>query len=73
MNNKTKTWEDLIVAEIRSIRDAHARKFNYNLVAIVDDLMKKQRQREAQGRKFVTFSPPDNLTTRDSTKLIPLI
>ena len=33
----TKTWEDAIVGEIRAVREAHAKKFNYDLDAIFND------------------------------------
>ncbi len=32
---------DPIVAEVRRIRDAHSKKFNYNLKAIAEDYKKK--------------------------------
>ena len=38
-----KTWSDPIVDEIRSIREAHAKKFNYDLEAIVEDLKEYER------------------------------
>lgn len=47
-------WNDPIVDEVRKVRDAHARKFNYDLQAIADDLKKQQK---ASGRKFVTLPP----------------
>ncbi|MBE9117273.1 hypothetical protein IQ249_15335 [Lusitaniella coriacea LEGE 07157] len=66
MNEETKIWEDPIVAEVRAIREAHARQFNYDLTAIVEDLMQKQRQREAEGVRFVTFPPPGERTQNPS-------
>ncbi len=35
-------WKDAIVEEIHRIRDEHAKKFNYDLHAICEDLRKKQ-------------------------------
>ena len=47
-------WRDPIVEEIRKIRDEHARKFNYDLHAICEDI----RQRQARsGRTVVSRSP----------------
>ncbi len=47
-------WRDPVVEEVRSIRDAYAKRFNYDLDAIVDDLRKK----EAQGdRELVEPAP----------------
>ena len=38
-----KTWSDPIVDEIRGIREAHAKKFNYDMEAIVEDLKEYER------------------------------
>ena len=35
-------WKDPIVAETRTLRDEYARQFNYDIEAILEDLMKKQ-------------------------------
>ena len=34
---------DPIVEKVRKIRDAHAKKFNYNVDQIVSDLVEKQK------------------------------
>jgi len=47
-------FEDPIVEEIRQIRDAYAKQFNYDLDAICEDLRKKQEQ---SGKKSVSFPP----------------
>ena len=47
-------WNDPIVEEVRKVRNAHARKFNYDLQAIVADLRKQQK---ASKRKVVTLAP----------------
>ncbi len=47
-------FDDPIVEEVRKIRDAYAKKFKYDLEAIVADLIKQQ---EASGRKLVSFPP----------------
>ena len=47
-------WKDPIVEEVRTIRQKHAKRFNYDLRAIVDDLRKQQEQ---SGRKYVRFEP----------------
>ena len=36
-------WNDPIVEEIRAVRNAHAKKFNYDLKAIAADLKKQQK------------------------------
>lgn len=35
-------WKDPIVEEVRRIRDEHAKKFNYDLHAICEDIRKRQ-------------------------------
>jgi hypothetical protein len=45
-------WDDPIVEEVRAIRDAHAKKFNYDLKAIAADLKKRQK---AGKRRVVTL------------------
>ncbi len=47
-------WQDEIVAEIRGVRDAYARRFNYDAQAICQDL---QRLQEQSGRKVVRPVP----------------
>lgn len=36
-------WNDPVVEEIHRAREAHARKFNFNLEAIVEDLHRIER------------------------------
>ncbi len=43
---------DSIVAEVRAIREAYAREFDYDLRAICRDL---QEQEKKSGRKTVSF------------------
>ena len=47
-------WKDPIVEEVRKIRQKHAKRFNYDLRAIVEDLRKQQEQ---SGRTHVRFEP----------------
>jgi hypothetical protein len=47
-------WKDPIVEEVREIREAHAKKFNYDLKAIYQDVKMREK---ASGRKFVTLPP----------------
>ncbi len=53
-------WTDQIVEETRAIRDAQAKRFDYDLEAIVTHL--KARQRE-EGRHVVSFPPKPALPT----------
>ncbi len=45
---------DTLVDEVRAIRDAYAKRFNYDLDAIVADLREKAASR---GTKLVTLPP----------------
>ena len=47
-------WQDPIVEEVRAIRDAYAKQFNYDLEAIYRDL----KEQEAKSNlAFVSLSP----------------
>ncbi len=43
---------DPIVEEVRKVRDAHARRFNYDLAAICEDIRQHQ---ELCGHRLVTL------------------
>jgi len=47
-------WNDPIVEEVREIRNAHAKKFNYDLKAIAADLRKQQQK---GGHKAILLPP----------------
>ena len=51
-NTETETRKDPIVEEVRRARAAHAKKFGYDLEAIVRDVKKHE-----QDRKVVSFPP----------------
>ena len=50
-------YEDEIIKETRRLRDEYAKKFNYDLDLIFEDLQKKQKE---SGRKYVSFSAKKN-------------
>jgi hypothetical protein len=52
-DEELKNWEDPIVAEVRAIRDANSHKFNYDLKAIFQDLIDKQKEHQALGWEYV--------------------
>jgi hypothetical protein len=59
---------DPIVAEIRTVRHAHAVKFNNDLAAICADI---RRQEKESRRQYVTYPPrlietPDDASAPDS-------
>lgn len=62
----TEQWEDEIVEEVRAIRDAHARQFNYDAGAIFDDLLKTQEELKKQGYRFAPL-PPKQLPKKTGT------
>ncbi len=45
-------WTDPIVEELHKIREEHAAKFNFNLLAMVRDYQKQQQQ---SGGEVVSF------------------
>jgi hypothetical protein len=53
MEQQRKKWEDPIVAEVRSKREAYARQFNYDLNLLVEDLQRKRTVWEKMGMHFV--------------------
>ena len=55
--------KDLIITEIRQVREAHAKRFNYDVYAILRDL--KERQIKS-GRKTVSL-PPKRLKSAEQT------
>ncbi len=55
--------KDPIVEEVRQVREAHAKKFGYDLEAIVRDLKKHEQQ---TGCKVVSF-PPKRLVQQKGT------
>ena len=58
-------WEDVIVEEVRQVRDRHAKQFNFDLWAIYQDL----QQQEIQGqRKLVVLPAKKRRRTASITK-----
>ena len=55
---------DPIVDEIRSIRDAYAKQFNYNIEAIIKDIKDKQK---SSNFKCITL-PPKRLKQNENMK-----
>ncbi|MGH7966229.1 MAG: hypothetical protein ACRERD_31135 [Candidatus Binatia bacterium] len=47
-------WKDPVVEEVRAIRDAYAKQFNYNLEAIYRDL---KEQEAKSGWEMVSLPP----------------
>jgi hypothetical protein len=50
-------WKDPIVEEIQKIREAHAKKFNHDMLAIYNDLKTKEMKSEW---KIVTLPLSNN-------------
>jgi mitochondrial fission protein ELM1 len=50
-------WQDPIVEELHRYREAHAKKFNYDVWAIHEDLKTKQKQYERDGWRVVSSCP----------------
>jgi hypothetical protein len=47
-------WKDPIVEKLHRYREAHAKKFNYDLNAIYEDMKIKQKQQELEGWRVVS-------------------
>ena len=47
-------WEDVIVNEVRKVRETYAQQFEFDLKAIFEDL---KRQELESNRSFVSFAP----------------
>ena len=58
-------WSDPIVEEGRAVRNAHAKKFNYDLKSIAADLKKQQK---LSNRKVVSL-PAKKVTILPKTKV----
>lgn len=56
--------QDLIVEEVRRIRDQYAKLFNYDLHAICRDIREQQKK---DGGKVVSFPPKRITRTQDLT------
>ena len=62
---------DGIIEEVRANREAHAKKFNYNLRAIYDDLKKSEKRRIQQGH--LSIEPAAKIANANmSTKITKL-
>ncbi len=57
--------KDEIVEEIHKYREEYAKKFNYDIDLIFEDLQKKQRE---SGRKYVSFSDKKDEANEDVKK-----
>ena len=54
-------WKDPIVEEVRAIRDAYARQFNYDLEAICRDL----KEQEVKSGWAVISLPPKRIASKE--------
>ena len=59
-------WEDPIVTEVRSIRQAHAEKFGFDLRSIYQDV----KQQEQEGNHTVVSFPPRSPLPVQTAKLL---
>ncbi len=58
---------DDILREVRAIREAYARRFNYDLDAIHRDLVEQQEQSRREGRVIVSPPPRRSPAPADET------
>lgn len=52
-DSREKRWSDPIIDELHKIREEHAKKFNYDIAAICEDLKKGEKKLEEQGFHLV--------------------
>ncbi|GAB4207228.1 MAG: hypothetical protein Fur006_64970 [Coleofasciculaceae cyanobacterium] len=62
-------WKDEVLEEIYTIREEHAKAFNYDLKAICEDLRKKQA---ASNRQIISI-PLKQPCQRHNTSLHPTV
>ncbi|WP_417909449.1 hypothetical protein [Candidatus Electronema sp. PJ] len=48
---------DEIIDEVRAMREAHAKKFNFDLDAIYEDIKRSEEEHAARGAKFIEPPP----------------
>lgn len=53
--------DDPIVKEVREVREAYLRKFNYDLEAIFRDLKAKEKEHAEKGTHRVVSLPPKRI------------
>jgi hypothetical protein len=58
-------WNDPIVEEVRAVRNAHVKKFNYDLKSIAADLKKQQKI----SNREVVFLPAKKVSILPKTKV----
>lgn len=63
---------DPIVDEVRSVRDAHAARFNYDLKAIFLDIKKREKERGLKFVNGVAIQPMPNKTLPPTGVAIPV-
>ncbi len=59
-------WQDPIVEEIHQYREARAKKFNYDLWAMYEDLKAGEKQSQLEGWHFASFGATDTQTRENS-------
>ena len=48
---------DEIIDEVRAIREAHAKRFNFDLDTIYEDIKRSEEEHTARGAKFIEPPP----------------
>ena len=59
---------DPVIAELHRIKDEHARKFNYDVRAMMADLRERQK---TSGRTYVSFANKSGQTTDETASALP--
>jgi hypothetical protein len=59
MNSEKDMLKDPLVAEVRAIRDEHAKRFNYDIDLIFEDLKRSKDENEKLGFNYVSLAPKE--------------
>lgn len=63
-------WKDPIVEQIQRYREAHAKKFNYDLNAIYEDIRVKHKQYEQAGWRVVSRCATKTQAKEESSETV---
>ncbi len=61
-------WKDPFVEEIHQYREAHAKKFNYDVWAIYEEMKAKEKEYESEGWRLVSFCASDDNERKEPHK-----
>jgi len=63
-------WKDPVVEKIHRYREAHAKKFNYDVWAIYEDMKAKEQLYAQQGWRFVSRCATDTKEKEEASEKV---